>query len=538
MAALREGLARAQTAWRAAGAELERTEAALAQSSATAEQLQEGLTRAGAKYKDVQELRDYIRDLCDCLKDKAALIEELEDVVLQQEEAAATARAERAAADAAAEAPPAEAAVAAAAGALARQAGEQAASFAAQAAAAMAAAGAAEVGSRVDEFGRDAGFSARADAARRAAARAARRAAAAARAPAGETPADSSASSEGEAAALAAGAAEAASAARGVFADAGEEFSSLRAVKGRLEAWKRQHPAAYAAAYAPLSAPALLAPFVRLELLTGWQPLRAPAGAASATAETGFDHLGFFAELFDFGMPADAASAAPDDADAGLLPALVARVALPRVASAAARCWEPARRGRSQRLAAVLRELAAFVPDDDAALRQLRADVAAKLAAAAQQTRVPCWRGDAVAAAGQHAAEHAARAAAAATRLLAAIAAFEGALPSAALQASALDRLLKAQLLPHLHALAAHPPQWPAAARRCARVAAALPASWLAHPAVAALRQFCAGFADAMRRGDAADAAARGAPQRLASAMARLGDAQGAAALTAAFPGP
>ena len=137
-------------------------------------------------------------------------------------------------------------------------------------------------------------------------------------APAGETPPDSSASSEGEAAALASGAAEASAAARGVFADAGEEFASLGAVKGRLEGWKRAHPSAYAAAYAPLSVPALLAPFVRLELLTAWQPLRPPPSAASAAQGAGFDHLDFFAQLFDYGMPLSS----PDDADAELLPAL------------------------------------------------------------------------------------------------------------------------------------------------------------------------------------------------------------------------
>lgn len=79
--------------------------------------------------------------------------------------------------------------------------------------------------------------------------------------------------------------AEALEASTSVFADASEEYGSLAAVKDRLEKWKQQHPGAYADAYMSLSVPAVMAPFVRLELLqwdplfgssTGWHP---PPGA-------------------------------------------------------------------------------------------------------------------------------------------------------------------------------------------------------------------------------------------------------------------
>lgn len=66
--------------------------------------------------------------------------------------------------------------------------------------------------------------------------------------------------------------AEALEASASVFADASEEYGSLAAVKERLEQWKQQQPGAYGDAYMSLSVPAVLAPFVRLELLH-WDPL-------------------------------------------------------------------------------------------------------------------------------------------------------------------------------------------------------------------------------------------------------------------------
>ena len=57
-----------------------------------------------------------------------------------------------------------------------------------------------------------------------------------------------------------------------VFADADDAFASLGAVKSRLESFKAAHPRDYGAAYLSDSAAALLAPFVRLQLLS-WEPL-------------------------------------------------------------------------------------------------------------------------------------------------------------------------------------------------------------------------------------------------------------------------
>ena len=65
---------------------------------------------------------------------------------------------------------------------------------------------------------------------------------------------------------------EALEAAHSVFADAAEEYGSLPAVKRRLEAWKREQPSAYVDAYMSMNVAAVMAPFVRLELLQ-WDPV-------------------------------------------------------------------------------------------------------------------------------------------------------------------------------------------------------------------------------------------------------------------------
>ena len=59
-----------------------------------------------------------------------------------------------------------------------------------------------------------------------------------------------------------------------VFADADDEYAKLETVKARLATWQEKYPTTFRDAYGAASAPALFAPFVRLQLLH-WDPLRA-----------------------------------------------------------------------------------------------------------------------------------------------------------------------------------------------------------------------------------------------------------------------
>jgi GC-rich sequence DNA-binding factor-like protein len=73
-----------------------------------------------------------------------------------------------------------------------------------------------------------------------------------------------------------------------VFADVSEDYSTVEAVARRLEDWQTSYPAAYRDAYMPLSAPAIFAPFVRLDLLH-WDLLfgRPTAGGSTGCGEDG-----------------------------------------------------------------------------------------------------------------------------------------------------------------------------------------------------------------------------------------------------------
>eukprot|EP00850_Spirogloea_muscicola_P018222 SM000164S02284 [mRNA] locus=s164:321624:323860:- [translate_table: standard] len=270
----------------------------------------------------------------------------------------------------------------------------------------------------------------------------------------------SSEEEEGEGAAYDAGRADVLTAADNVFKDAAEEFASLGRVKERLEDWKSRYPSAYRDAYCSLSAPALLAPYVRLELLR-WDPLFADAG---------FDSMPWYNLLFDYGMPRDGAPPDPADADSELVPRLVESVALPAVIAGVQRCWDPLSAASTRRAISAVQEVLVYVPPTSDGAAELLALVRARLTEAVAKMEVPAWA-PSVLAAVPRAAAYAAGRFGAAMRLLGNLALWREVLPEAALEPLALDGLLAAQLLPHLRTLI---PRLADAAARTERAVAAL----------------------------------------------------------------
>ncbi|CAI5476614.1 unnamed protein product [Closterium sp. Yama58-4] len=157
---LREGLARLQASQSKAEREAREAEDRLVAAAEEVLELERAMKGAESKYRFVQDLRQYVAVLCDFLKDKAALIEELEESLQQLQEERANAAFERRRADLADELAQAEAATSAAAAVMAQGAGTVTAAAAAAAAADAADAvveGGGAGGGRVelDEFGRD-----------------------------------------------------------------------------------------------------------------------------------------------------------------------------------------------------------------------------------------------------------------------------------------------------------------------------------------------------------------------------------------------
>lgn len=293
--------------------ELHKTEDNLSSSLLNISTLENSLAATGDKYVFMQKLRDYIAVLCDFLKvwydflfkyvlcpsalkivahvfllqSKAPIIEELEEHMQRLHEERATSVSERRSADNTDEMVEVEAQVSAAMTALNKGASASAAAAAVAAAAssALSAREGSNSATQLDEFGRDVNLQMRIELKQRAEARERRRARAAKRRVdtfvsnqvdnlggaqvEGESTSDES---ESEEKAFRSGCAEILETADRVFGDAAEEFSQLASVKEKLESWKRLYSSAYRDAYVSLSAPALFAPYVRLELLK-WDPL-------------------------------------------------------------------------------------------------------------------------------------------------------------------------------------------------------------------------------------------------------------------------
>lgn len=480
MKSLRDGLLRLREAHLKSRKDVARAERSLVQAAENVIVLEGAQAEVGAKYRFVQELRDYVATLCDFLRDKAPLIEELEEEMEKVHEDRAQALFERRAADHADEMAEAEAAMAAALAAMGRGAGTATAERAAMAAAEAVREGTG-MAPQLDEFGRDVNMQKRMDAKRRAEARERRKARVGARragrasedyrGPANGAPSlmegeSSSDESESEQTAYTSARQEVLAVSDGVFGDAAEEFSTLAIVKSRFETWKTKYPASYRDAYCSLSAPTLFAPYVRLELLR-WDPLY---------GNVGFESMNWYNTLFDYGMPDNSVEEAPaGDPDSNLVPRLVEKVALPILRKRLARCWDPTSLAASARAAAALQEMLVYVPLESEAMQELLTDVKSRLADAVAKSQVPAWT-LAVISAVPSARRLASQRFGAALRLVRCIATWHEVVARPVLDRLAIEELVDSQLLPHLRTLV---PTVHDAVSRTEQLLAALKTLWI-----------------------------------------------------------
>ena len=529
LAALRSGAAKASSTSRAAEEEFKRAEASLVSSEALLETYQVRLSSAGERYAFMQQLRDYFRDLCQCLHDKEPIIAELETQARRLHEARAAAFASAAAMDMADERAEAEAAMAAAQAALMRGAAREEAATEAQAAGERAlAVRFSDEGKdpELDEFGRDAGAARRAAAARRTTVRRALRAAESSlQTPLGET--DDVEDAE-EMRLFEKGWAECRDAAAHVMRDAGSEYASIVPVKTRAEDWKRRFPKTYKDAWMSHAAPTVFAPFVRLELLS-WSPLFVPGGGDGPAPP--LDGMTWYAELLEYGGAVDA-----DDPDGNLVPTLVEKLIAPMVARAAELSWDPASAAQSRRLAGVVKDLLVYLDPNscDVMVRVLMA-VAKRLKETAEtRCDIPGWAPAATSAAAV-AAAHARRQFGVALRCTRTALAWTGILPAADLKAVVRDAIVSQRVAPYLRLALARPGE---CLEGLERVAAAAPRELLesVRPIAATLGQIARASPEAhSAAAAAADPVGALDPERLVRALAAVGEFDGAAAVAKLF---
>lgn len=162
-----------------------------------------------------------------------------------------------------------------------------------------------------------------------------------------------------------------------LFDDAEEKFASIKGIKTTLEDWKTDCPEQYECTYMSLSAPALFAPFVRLELLR-WDPLDISASVPS--------NHSWYSILFDYGI-----NARENDPDHQVIPILMTDIVLPHVTEAAERCWNPYSSKQSIALSRTIEDIFIYIDTSSEPIRNLVSLIERRLHEAVDGCLMPSW---------------------------------------------------------------------------------------------------------------------------------------------------
>ncbi|XP_072514953.1 PAX3- and PAX7-binding protein 1 [Salminus brasiliensis] len=132
-----------------------------------------------------------------------------------------------------------------------------------------------------------------------------------------------------------------------IFEDVVDDFHSLDCIKTRFEVWRKLYFTCYRDAYIGLCLPKLFNPLIRLQLIP-WSPLEEEC--------PNFEYMLWFESLLFYGCE-ELTSAREEDIDTGLLPAIVERVVLPKLAVLAEQVWDPMSCRETSRLVAFMLRL-------------------------------------------------------------------------------------------------------------------------------------------------------------------------------------
>lgn len=477
--ALQEGLRHLQASHRNAKQNLERNRNHLDNALSSIDRTQQELKVASAKYMFIQQLKQYISDLCDCLADKSVLVEELEDTMREVREDRGQAVAEKERTLSGELMRVAEGAVQGALQVLSRGGGAAAATVAAEAAAKDAAGSHTEMStSEVDEFGRNVSLQRKREAEEQAKEQARvvkQELELMDRLAQGEPVLDAGFSSDGtesEAIRYKSRRQEVLDASATVFADAADEFSDVETVKRRLEECKFRYPKEYRQAYFSESIAALLAPYVRLELLQ-WDPL-------FSGGDVGLDRQGWYECLFSYGLPEDPSRADPDDPDCNLVPQLIQKLVLPKIHHMLARCWDPFNLDQSFAAARLLELVFVYVPAEEERVQEVLELVVGTVKSTVEEMALPAWP-SAARQVSPVAVAAAFRRFRKALVLLKGLSAFDGILSTSLLVSTLLGQLVQNSLLSYLRSYQGN---IQLAVSLSAAVALAVPATWFSTSAV------------------------------------------------------
>ncbi|KAJ8276583.1 hypothetical protein COCON_G00083350 [Conger conger] len=137
-----------------------------------------------------------------------------------------------------------------------------------------------------------------------------------------------------------------------VFEDVLEDFHSLDNIKARFEVWRKLYFSCYQDAYIGLCLPKLFNPLIRLQLIP-WLPLEADC--------PNFEYMLWFESLLFYGCE-EQSNMQKGDVDVNLLPAIVERVVLPKLAFVADQVWDPLSSSQTACLVAFMHKLVKGYP--------------------------------------------------------------------------------------------------------------------------------------------------------------------------------
>ncbi|VFQ67087.1 unnamed protein product [Cuscuta campestris] len=432
---------------------LSKTEENLSSSLSNLTALENSFSAASEKYIFMQDLRDFVSVMCSFLQEKAPYIEELEDQMQKLHKTRAEAILDRRAADNEDEMRELENAISAAKQVFCERGCSAATIALAKEAAGKAAAEARrqrDIPVKLDEFGRDLNQQKRMDMRRREKDRECRRAKSDAKRMSsiendssyqrveGESSTDES---DSESTAYKSNRDQLLQVAEEIFGDTNDEYSQLAMVVSKFERWKKQYSSSYRDAYMSLSLPAILSPYVRLELLR-WDPLHEDAD---------FSDMKWHSLLYNYGLPNGDGDISSDDADAdsNLIPQLVEKLAIPIIHYHLEYCWDILSTRETKYAVSSMKLVFGYVPFSSSALCNLVAVLRNRLADAVANLVVPKWD-NLVMKAVPNAARIAAYGFGTSVRLMRNICLWNNVLAIPILEKLALDELLSGKVLPHL----------------------------------------------------------------------------------------
>ncbi|XP_052423276.1 PAX3- and PAX7-binding protein 1 [Carassius gibelio] len=133
-----------------------------------------------------------------------------------------------------------------------------------------------------------------------------------------------------------------------VFEDVVEDFHSLDNIKSHFETWRKLYFTCYRDAYIGLCLPKLFNPLIRLQLIS-WSPLEVEC--------PNFEYMLWFESLLFYGCEEQSALKKEKDIDNNLLPAIVERVLLPKLAVLMDQVWDPLSSSQTYRLVTFMQRL-------------------------------------------------------------------------------------------------------------------------------------------------------------------------------------